>query len=428
MRSDTEQGRTSIVCGLIAMLFIGLTYVWPLFSGPIEELFGYSRAETSLAFTLAVGCMSLGHICSGFLSRRFSYKTIVRLGGILIGAGYVLTAFSSNIAMLYITYSVMTGTGIGMVYNATMSVIPRWFLEKQGIVSGVLLMAFAISTSMMSLISSAILAHAGIVTTFIAIGVIELIVLPSVSFGYSSPKNLGARNSSAEGTPDAARQTASRNISTREMLHTPFFYLYFTLVTFWMVISLGFVNHASLMMQEELSLSVSGAAIVVSVMSLCNGIARPLSGILFDRINMNALLHLWGALFIVGSAGTCAALAIHSLPLAIGSTCVVLVCYGGQGALVPMITRKVYGEKYFSLNYAMMNQVALSSAAGPGVFGAMEVATGGYAMPFTVMLGLSLGTFLLTFVLRKSVASLMPSEQSSEENAKRRIDHDGASA
>ena len=51
----------------------------------------------------------------------------------------------NGIAALYLTYGILAGLGIGIGYNAVISVVNEWFTDKKGTSSGALMMSFGAS-------------------------------------------------------------------------------------------------------------------------------------------------------------------------------------------------------------------------------------------------------------------------------------------
>jgi chromosome segregation protein len=55
--------------GFILLLFLGTSLAWSVFASPLEKAFGWTRAETSFAFTLNTVFFTLGSVITGILSR-----------------------------------------------------------------------------------------------------------------------------------------------------------------------------------------------------------------------------------------------------------------------------------------------------------------------------------------------------------------------
>ena len=50
------------------------------------------------------------------LVERFGARTLISTGAVMAGASWVLSAFVTNVWMLYLTYGVIGGFGTGIVY------------------------------------------------------------------------------------------------------------------------------------------------------------------------------------------------------------------------------------------------------------------------------------------------------------------------
>lgn len=140
-----------IFAGFAVLLFMGCGLAWSIFMVPIEAQFGWSRSETSLAFTINILCFSVGSILTGILSKNFSYSTLLKLSAIMMGVGFLLTSMIGSIWQLYITYGLIVGTGIGLGYNCVISACPLWLPEKSATATGLLLMGYALSTAILGL-------------------------------------------------------------------------------------------------------------------------------------------------------------------------------------------------------------------------------------------------------------------------------------
>ena len=135
-----------LVVGVIAMLFAGIIYAWSILKAPLAEAFGWSASNLALNFTLTMCFFCIGALLGGILSKKISTKILIFVAGILAGLGFVLTSTlgGGSVVMLYITYGVMAGLGIGVAYNVLLSIMNAWFPDKKGLCSGVLLMGFGV--------------------------------------------------------------------------------------------------------------------------------------------------------------------------------------------------------------------------------------------------------------------------------------------
>ena len=135
--------RVYAIVGVIVLLFAGLVYAWSVLSTPIAaEFTGWTKAQLSLTFTLVMILFCIGSLLCGLLAGKLSAKNAVRLGAVLFLAGFYIASRCQAPLTLYLGFGVLCGLGSGLSYNAVMSTMVKWFPDKPGLISGVLLMGF----------------------------------------------------------------------------------------------------------------------------------------------------------------------------------------------------------------------------------------------------------------------------------------------
>jgi len=106
---------------------------------PLEEEFGWSLTEISLAVTLNLLLFGLTAPFAAALMQRFGIRAVTATALMLIAAGAALTVFVTAPWMLLLTWGLLIGLGTGsmaLVFAAT--VTDTWFAKRRGLVSGVL--------------------------------------------------------------------------------------------------------------------------------------------------------------------------------------------------------------------------------------------------------------------------------------------------
>ena len=133
--------------GVLILLFAGMVYAWSVLSGPIAQEFPeWTKAQLSLTFTIVMILFCVGCMVGGFLSGKVSAKIYVWAAAVMFLGGFMLSARITSLMGLYIGFGVICGFASGLAYNAVMGTISRWFPDKQGLISGVLLMGFGLSS------------------------------------------------------------------------------------------------------------------------------------------------------------------------------------------------------------------------------------------------------------------------------------------
>lgn len=106
---------------------------------PLEDEFGWSLTEISLAVTLNLLLFGLTAPFAAALMQRFGLRAVTATALMLIAAGSALTVFVTAPWMLLLTWGLLIGLGTGsmaLVFAAT--VTDTWFAKRRGLVSGIL--------------------------------------------------------------------------------------------------------------------------------------------------------------------------------------------------------------------------------------------------------------------------------------------------
>src|SRR5205814_925951 len=213
-----------VVGGILMNLALGSLYAWSVFVLPLEQEFGWKRADTSWVFTIAIICFALTFIGAGRLQDLKGPKLCAFLGGLLVSAGFLLASFTTSLITLYIFFGVIVGVGNGFGYATPMPVASKWFPDKRGLVVGLMVGGYGGGSAIFGPIATALIESVGWRTTFqilgvlfFAMGMVGTWLLKNPPAGYRPPGWVPAQ-------AGAAAQRTAREYSTAEMLRTPTFY------------------------------------------------------------------------------------------------------------------------------------------------------------------------------------------------------------
>ena len=96
-RSFSNRSLVAGATGFVLNLLLGVVYAWSMFVEPLEAQFGWTRAETSLVFTVSMACLCAGHLASGILLPRTSPRCVLLLAAALSGAGFLASAAGNSL-------------------------------------------------------------------------------------------------------------------------------------------------------------------------------------------------------------------------------------------------------------------------------------------------------------------------------------------
>src|SRR6266581_4714242 len=105
-----------LVGALLMTLALGTLYAWSVFVAPLENEFGWKRAQTSNVFTIAVVMFATSLLLAGRLQDRFGPFWMSTTGGVLVRLGFFLCAYASSLHYFFVCYGVLGGIGNGFGY------------------------------------------------------------------------------------------------------------------------------------------------------------------------------------------------------------------------------------------------------------------------------------------------------------------------
>jgi len=122
---------------LIILVGFGIYYSYSVFFDPLLKEFGWTRAQTSGAFSLATFVSRALGILAGKLSHRIGPKIVCIFAGLFLGLGYILMSVVSTTWQVYLIYGILLAIGICGLWPAAVSTVARWFVEKRGLMTGI---------------------------------------------------------------------------------------------------------------------------------------------------------------------------------------------------------------------------------------------------------------------------------------------------
>ena len=116
-----------LAVGTLSMLFAGIIYAWSILKTPLAAEFGWDASQLALNFTLTMCFFCIGGFLGSQIARKIGVSLTVILAGVLAGGGFVLTSMLSGaVTLLYVTYAIAAGLGIGVAYNVIISTVNAW--------------------------------------------------------------------------------------------------------------------------------------------------------------------------------------------------------------------------------------------------------------------------------------------------------------
>lgn len=393
-----------LAAGVIALLFAGIIYGWSILKAPLAADFGWTADQLALNFTLTMCFFCLGGMAGGVLAKRIGARLSLILAGVLSCLGFFLTARldGGSVVMLYVSYGLLAGLGIGIAYNVIISTVNAWFPDKKGTCSGALMMGFGASALVVGNTVSALMEHpaVGWRAAFTGLGVVLGLILLAAGLllrlppaGLELPKP--ERNAGA-----ASEDFEARDYTPGEMVRRFTFWRAFVCVVF-----LAAVGNTVISFARDLSISVGAeaglATTLVGVLSVCNGLGRVATGAIFDRLGRRKTMLLANVVAIAAAGVTLLSVLISSVPLCVAGLCVTGFSYGSCPTISSAFVSAFYGSKHFPMNFSIMNFNLMGASLLATVSSMLLTSAGSYVVPFALLLTLSVVALVLNFSVRK---------------------------
>jgi MFS family permease len=339
---------------------------------------------------------------AGGLIGKWGPKRTSILGGVLVGAGWILSGFAPNITWLTLFYGVIGGAGVGILYGCPIAVSAKWFPDKKGLAVGTTVMGFGLSALIMAPIMRALIANdaVGPMKTFTYLGFAFLAILVLLSFPLRAPKD-GWKP--AGWSAKTAKGETKVDLDRGEMVRTKTFYALWGTYTIGCLAGLMAIGISSPVGEEVAKLTPSMAAISVSLFAIFNGIGRPIFGWLTDRLSPRNTAALSFVLILVASA----ALYLWgegNAALYFVAFSILWLNLGGWLAIAPTATATLFGTKHYGKNYGLIfTSYGVGALLGGFLSGMIRDATGGYLPVFVPVMILAAVGFLIAIVWLKPV-------------------------
>ena len=392
-----------LLCGCITMLFSGVIYAWSILKVPFAVEFQMESSQLAANYTIMMCCFCVGGLLGSVLSDHFGIRIALLCSAGLVFCGFSLTArLNGNIFMLYLSYGILSGLGIGIMYNVMLSFLTSCFPDKKGAITGLLLMCYGASSLLMGNFLSMMIESKAIGwrITYQILAVLLAVVLATASFLLRQPGeevNFPPALSKNPGKMEEA-QKLGKELTTRQMLASVLFWCSFL---FFVAISCASQAVISFAKDYMLLLGASAATVntQVGILSICSGFGRIISGQLIDRFGCLKTMAVTDTVTLGGTV-----LGVASVLTGSHSVGLVVICTIGLSAgMVPVLTSNytnlAFGSHYFSVNLGWMNFAVIPASFAP-TFAALLNMDKSFVRPFELLLFTSLAAVALDICLR----------------------------
>lgn len=377
MKTESESNRQGVkvlIAGSVLQLFLGVIYVWSVFVAPVSVFFNWNIESVKLTSSFMLCCFVLGILLGGRLQMKIGAQKVVLAGGLAMAVGMLITSFVPAGAawLIYVSYGIIGGFGVGMAYNAIISCAQKWFPKKRGLATGISVCMFGFSTVIFAPLVKALIGYNNETKVFDNFGPLVTFRILAAAFGLVTlalftfvklPPNTGSAA--------AADISGQKQFTTGEMLKTRQFY-YIALSMMLFTAAYFILNPSFITLSEARGLDASVGLILVQITGVANALGRLATPMLADKIGREKATFTIIALTVISTA----LLSFATGYLFLASVAVIAFCYGGSSGVYPLVTSEYFGLKNIGSNYgAVMVGFMLSALFFPMIIGLITDAT-----------------------------------------------------
>jgi OFA family oxalate/formate antiporter-like MFS transporter len=373
------------IMGTLIHMSLGTVYAWSFFQTPIAELVGWSNTQVAWAFSLSIFMLGVMAFWGGTKINKYGPRKLAIIGGVMYALGYIISAYalsSSTLWLLYLAFGVLGGAGLGLAYVTPVATVSKWFTEKQGLATGMVVMGFGLGALVMSKLLAPFFLHlsnGSLSMTFLYIGLTLIVVLPMSASFLQLP--------SVEKVSDQSNQSLQQiDPFPVKLIFSKSFIIIWVMFLINVIAGMIFISFQSPLLQDILKFRMPAAtnfadkevihmlnaagATLIAVSSIFNGLGRFLWGAVSDKIGrittFRILLAVQALIFV--------ALIFVSHPVWFFIfVCVVLLCYGGGFGVIPSLISDSYGAKLMPILYgATLTAWGVGGIIGPQIVAFMK--------------------------------------------------------
>lgn len=441
---NNKTNRWLIVAGgVIINLMLGITYTWGIFGSALDSKTGpykWTTPEQTFAFSIMLLFFALTMPLAGRIQDKKGPRLVALIGGLLLGLGFIASSQATHDkTLMYITYGILAGAGVGFAYGAPIAAGSKWFPDKRGLIAGIMVFGFGFGSVLLAPIAQVMISglpaqpqgliqpvivsvfqtsalsgmlNLGLEKTFMYLGIAFLVLICTGAMLLRNPPEGWKPRGWDPAKSKKAVSHAYKDYTVSEMTSTSQFWMLWGMFMFTAAAGLmviGFLNKFSaICFLEAFNYPADAAAlegaVAVSVLAIFNGAGRIFAGWLSDHAGREkTMFALFGLQAVLMASFTYIApvspIMVYTVMALIG------LCYGACFALFPSATADYFGTRNCGVNYGIVfTAYGIGGIMGPMLSASMvpsapEISS--YATP-GLILGVLVGLAALAALVIKA--------------------------
>lgn len=336
---NKKQQLTVLISGIIIELIIGVVYAYSVIRLQLENELGLTHTQSSIPYLTSLAVFAFMVMLSGRFMKKSNFYKWAILGILSIGIGYLIAAYATNYLIFTLGHGVFIGIGVGILYGIPVQIIQTVYEKNQGLAVGLTIAGFGLSTVIVAPVLQSSFNAVGFQNTLLYFGIASTILLSI--FVWLLIRKL-----------DLSKLYVKNK---KEKVHASkyTFTIFFILFTLGIMFGLSMIGLTVYIGTDYYNLDITTITIYMSLFALANGLFRPLFGFIYDKFKLKISVILISLITLFVST-TYIFLNPSSLWLFILTITLSWGTVGGWLALMPIITKDLFGKNNFNRTYGYM--------------------------------------------------------------------------
>lgn len=354
----------------------------------LQDEFGWSSTIVSLAFALTRVESGLLGPLQGWLADRYGPRSILQIGTVMFGVGFMLFSRVDTILTFFLTFALIAvGSSLGG-FATLMVAIVHWFDRHRAKAVSISQIGYSIGGLCVPLVIVC-LDQFGWRTTALASG--ALVMAIGLPLGILVRHRPGSHGEVPDGRPRSVSELAraphmsdgSRDFTAAEAVRTRAFWLLSSGHALSLLIVSAVMLHLVPHLNRGLGYTLTEAGGIVALMTGFQLTGQVVGGMLGDRFNKRwicafcMLAHAGGLLLVTYAS---------SMPMVLGFAVLHGLAWGVRGPLMVALRADFFGAASFGTIMGWSSLIVMfGMSGGPIIAGIMHDLTGNYRSGFTLL-------------------------------------------
>ncbi|HUM16620.1 MAG TPA: MFS transporter [Candidatus Nitrosotalea sp.] len=380
---------------VVTCVGVGAMLSLSVFLQPMAQAMGWSRTGISTAALINWLSMGVGAFVWGALSDRYGTRTVLLLGGGLLGVGLVTASQATTLAQFQILFGVLVGLAAGSFYTPLTATTTRWFTQHRSLAVALVSAGIGLGSSTVAPLARWIITNYDWRLAMLVIGNLAWLVIIPAALLVREPAGSG----SAVG-PIGGAAGGERELTVTQAIRTPQFaaiaLTYFACCAAHSGPIFHMITHAI-----DQGITAMAAVTVLSVAGLASLGGKIVCGLIADRVGAKRTL-------LVGLGIQAVAISLYIFTRDLVSFYALGIvfgfAYGGVMPLYAILVREYFGARIMGTIFGGVALVStLGMAMGPVAGGWLYDSYGSYFWLFIASSGIGLGAVAIGLTFRPPV-------------------------